>query len=481
MVNISAKKNGNWNDKYTWNPEKIPTKEDDVLINNYKVALQSKSVAKSVTLSGSGGLTSDSIQKYLETTILTNNVPNYNFTFQIRIISENESNGPLKIICNATTIISGIIGNNSSGTVTKLTKEGSCDLTLSSSINTYTGDTNINAGTLIINNPLVAPSNIIVNNGGTLKGNFTMRNGKTITVNTGGTILIGSSIGTINVTDLIIHDGSYMDFEVDGNNPYTSYDRINVSNLLTINSGAKLNISILNGGSLPSTDVIWSFITYGSRANSNIFTIQSITPPNTYNDLLFSNYYANPDENVLYVKYHGSSACLHGDTQIMMADGTEKKIRDIQRGDQVIGDIATMQIFKVARLLEGYSNDGRTALYRIPAGLIGNKREIVCSKNHVFWHRDGLTRSRAKNIIGAIKIPERDFIYCLQFETEGTYYAEGVKCDSMTPDSVCYKLPIEYYYDSSLYDANRIVRKENDIIRGKPLLKYENVSPDKFI
>ncbi len=55
-------KNGNWSDKYTWNSEGVPKKEDNVIITNYNVALQTKNIANSVTLQETDNLTTDSSQ-----------------------------------------------------------------------------------------------------------------------------------------------------------------------------------------------------------------------------------------------------------------------------------------------------------------------------------------------------------------------------------------------------------------------------------
>jgi fibronectin-binding autotransporter adhesin len=101
-----------------------------------------------------------------------------------------------------------------------LVQLGSGTLTLTA-VNTYTGPTTINAGTLSVNGSIPS-SPVTVNSGGTLGGN-----GSTgaVTVNSGGQIAPGNSIGTVTVSSLTLKPGSITTIEL---SPSAS-DRINVA------------------------------------------------------------------------------------------------------------------------------------------------------------------------------------------------------------------------------------------------------------
>jgi len=115
-----------------------------------------------------------------------------------------------------TNSIDSVIAGGSSGT---LTKEGAGTLTLSAA-NTYSGDTKVNAGTLKLttagNNNIANSPKIIVGGGAILDvstvtgpGGFQVVSGQTlggsgaingaVTINTGGTLAPGASIGTLTM------------------------------------------------------------------------------------------------------------------------------------------------------------------------------------------------------------------------------------------------------------------------------------------
>ncbi|HRQ89460.1 MAG TPA: autotransporter domain-containing protein, partial [Bacteroidia bacterium] len=111
-----------------------------------------------------------------------------------------------------------------------LIKIGAGTLTLSG-VNTYTGDTTVNAGTLNVAGSLL--SSVVVNAGGTLAGIGTVGG---LALNSGGILAPGNSIGTVTVVgDAAFNSGSVYRVEVAAPN---QSDRLSVTGTATINGGA---------------------------------------------------------------------------------------------------------------------------------------------------------------------------------------------------------------------------------------------------
>jgi hypothetical protein len=112
-----------------------------------------------------------------------------------------------------------------------------------------------------------------------------------------------------------------------------------------------------------------------------------------------------------------------------------------------------------------------TILTKIPPNIIGNKRTIYCTPHHPFWTSDNKHRILAKHIPNTFPVKcGRTTLYSVQFETEGSYYVEMVKTDSVSPwYEDCY-LPKELYFNQELYLPNIKLKGEDDPIRKKPLM-----------
>jgi fibronectin-binding autotransporter adhesin len=135
------------------------------------------------------------------------------------------------------TMVSAAISGN--GSVNQL---GTGTTTLSG-INTYSGTTTVNAGTLMANNTggsAVGTSAVTVSRSGTLGGNGTI--GGATTIASGGTLMPGSGgVGALTFSNgLTLADGSTTTFLINGNNSFTSIN-INGGN---VQFGGALNLDI---------------------------------------------------------------------------------------------------------------------------------------------------------------------------------------------------------------------------------------------
>ncbi len=127
-----------------------------------------------------------------------------------------------------------ISGTGSIGGIAPLNKTGSGTLTLSGA-NTYHGDTTVDGGTLLVNNPTgsgTGTGSMTVNSGGTLGGTGIIWGATTI--NFGGTLAPGvlGGLGRLTISnDLILAEGSTSLFQVQ-HSPMTN-SAVNLSGTLS--------------------------------------------------------------------------------------------------------------------------------------------------------------------------------------------------------------------------------------------------------
>ncbi|MES2439688.1 MAG: autotransporter-associated beta strand repeat-containing protein [Verrucomicrobiota bacterium] len=118
--------------------------------------------------------------------------------------------------------------------------------TILSGTSTYTGATVVSAGTLLVNGAL-GNTAVTVQTGATLGGtNGTIGSaGASVTVNAGGTLAPGSSIGALAVNGNVTVNGTFA-YEYDGGTP--SGDVLDVNGMLTLNN-ATLSLADFGGDS----------------------------------------------------------------------------------------------------------------------------------------------------------------------------------------------------------------------------------------
>lgn len=126
-------------------------------------------------------------------------------------------------------------------------------------------------------------------------------------------------------------------------------------------------------------------------------------------------------------------ACFIGSSKVTMADGTKKEIRDINKGDLILQDKVDGIIGKVVQVT---INNVEINAQFIPKMLVGNANDIICSRRHKLWINNKITR--AHDIVGSHKILIKEPLYNIQFCSEGTYYVENVKVESLSPNNKNY-------------------------------------------
>ena len=135
---------------------------------------------------------------------------------------------------SANTTVSGAIGGTGG-----LWKNGTGTLTLTG-INSYTGNTNIEAGKLVVNGSLSSAVRILKS--GSFGGNASIVGNLTNL----GTLAPGNSPGTVNVTGNYIEAGT-LDIEVWGLTANTQHDQVIVSGTATFQAGSTLKVTKTGG------------------------------------------------------------------------------------------------------------------------------------------------------------------------------------------------------------------------------------------
>lgn len=169
--------------------------------------------------------------------------------------------------------------------------------------------------------------------------------------------------------------------------------------------------------------------------------------------------------------------CISANSEILMADGTIKQIQDIQRGDLVAANLENTKHHRVARVLKSDTTDD--AIIDVCIISKDSFKENVPSKDltitflhPVIFKKKRIHAFLLKNYDGVRLYSDsliKDFfvadkngkhaLWDLQFETVGSYVANGLTIQSRHPQSFLTPLPKDLYFDQSLFSEE----KKNDL------------------
>ena len=128
-------------------------------------------------------------------------------------------------------IVTANLRNGEAG-VRGITKSGNGTMEIAAASNsTYTGTTNVTAGTLIVNGS-ISGSAVLVDGATAVVGG----EGTTgaVTVQNGGTIAPGNTPGKLNIGTLTMTVGTALSLEINNTTPALGYDQLNVTGSVTL-------------------------------------------------------------------------------------------------------------------------------------------------------------------------------------------------------------------------------------------------------
>ena len=157
--------------------------------------------------------------------------------------------------------VDSVGGTNFSGLITGsggLTKAGAAVLTLNNA-NTYTGNTVVSAGTLVVNGALTSPL-VTVNAGATFGGVGALHN-----LVLDGTYAPGNSAAQVSLDNLTMSSTGILLMEIGGTTRGSGYDALNIANAFT--AAGTLSVSFINSFS-PVTAATFNLFDFVSQTGT---------------------------------------------------------------------------------------------------------------------------------------------------------------------------------------------------------------------
>ena len=191
-----------------------------------------------------------------------------------------------------------------------VTKSGTGTWTLSG-LNTYTGATTVNAGTLMVSGS-ISGSAVTVNTSATLGGA-----GGTIgalNVTAGGTLAPGASIGTLNSSDAIFASNATFALEI--NTTANTTDRLAVTGSISLSLAQDTILSVTDLAASVYDGTPLQFVTYSGAWNGGLFSVGGIPVPDegtfTVGANTFTLDYDYGGNSIALIPEPGSAALLLG-------------------------------------------------------------------------------------------------------------------------------------------------------------------------
>ena len=151
--------------------------------------------------------------------------------------------------------------------------------------------------------------------------------------------------------------------------------------------------------------------------------------------------------------------CVCVDTLITMEDGTEKPIQLLQRGDLIRSG---HHVARVARVCQYPIKQGMILdLIVISAGCLGKSpsQNLRITPNHPIFYQGARRPARCFGHFHGVSYEKSNgpsCVYDLQFDHDGSYWANGVEIQSCSPQSFLNPLPQKDYLDPSLYVSDLV-------------------------
>lgn len=233
----------------------------------------------------------------------------------------------------------------------------------------------------------------------------------------------------------------------------------------------------------PSSGILYIINITGTPPLGSAGTYSSIFIPGVLNSFSSGK---NLDYNFGPYTIVISPLCIASNTEILMSDGSVKLIQDIKRGDLVASNTNIDTVYKVARtLFTIYPNDSIINMCSIQPNSININnpyKTLLLTPCHSIIHNnirrpaEYFTNINGIDFIKNTKVQDllpidTDGSYSLwdiQFETIGSYVANGVVVQSRHPQSFITPLPKELYFTESLYRSD--TQDDNDPLFQYPLV-----------